>query len=112
MKKSIAPLVKLFQLNGYVRVQNKARKQALGAKYRKGWEVRFVLNTPDEVEQLQQLLRDAGFRPGKPFKKHSRLVQPVYGKAVVDYFHPQMKRKRRKRAHLQHEEASLESQGA
>jgi len=79
-------LEKFFQRNGYVRVPNYHLKQKLGAKYKKGWETRFVLRTSRELAQVQQLLCDAGFNPGNPFTKHGRLIQPVYGKQAVDYF--------------------------
>ncbi|MBI4712868.1 MAG: hypothetical protein HY762_06185 [Planctomycetes bacterium] len=79
-------LEKFFHRNGYVRVQNYNLKQKLGAKYHKGWEVRFVLKTPRELTQVYQLLCEAGFKPGNPFTKHGWLIQPVYGKQTVDYF--------------------------
>jgi hypothetical protein len=79
-------LEKLFQRNGYVREQNSYLKQKLGAKYKKGWEVRFVLRTQRELAQVHQLLYDAGFKPGNHFTKHGRLIQPIYGKQAVDYF--------------------------
>jgi len=75
-----------FRQDGYVRVVNKARRKEMGRKYRKGYEVRLVVKTPPELTQVRQLLRQIGFKPGKPFEKHRRIVQPIYGKAAVEWF--------------------------
>ncbi len=81
-------LEEFFRRNGYVRAPNQHLKQKLGAKYHKGWEIRFVLRTPKELTQVQQLLCDAGFKCGNHFTKHGRLILPVYGRHAADYFRP------------------------
>ncbi len=58
----------------------------MGQKYKKGYEVRLVVKTWREVMRIRQLLHCVGFKAGRPFKKHSRIVQPIYGKAAVEWF--------------------------
>lgn len=88
MEKPELFLTQFFQRNGYVRVPNRETKKELGKSYKKGYEVRFVLETQSELDQVRDLLMQAGFKPGKPFKKHSRIIQPVYGKRAVGFFQP------------------------
>ena len=75
-----------FRQHGYARVSNKKRKKELGQNYKKGYEVRLVATTRTELRQIRQWLRQAGFKAGKPFQKGTRIVQPVYGKATVEWF--------------------------
>ncbi|RME48593.1 MAG: hypothetical protein D6791_02890 [Chloroflexi bacterium] len=80
-------LRELFQRNGYVRVPNEKRRQEVGSqKYKKGYEVRLVANSEEELEEIRQALRQLGFRPARPFQKHRQIVQPVYGKQAVEWF--------------------------
>jgi hypothetical protein len=82
-------LKQLFRLNGCVRVPNRKRIKRLGRqKYKKGYEVRLVAATRQELKQIRQLLRQIGFKPAKPFRKARRIAQPVYGKAAVKWFAP------------------------
>ena len=75
-----------FRRSGYVRVANQTRRKEMGQKYKKGYEVRLVGKTRAELTQIRRLLRRVGFKAGKPFEKHSRIVQPIYGKAAVEWF--------------------------
>jgi hypothetical protein len=77
-------LREFFRRNGYLRRPNEDRRRKLGPKYKKGWELRFVLSTRTELTQVRRLLRQLGLRRAKPFKKHTRWVQPVYGKSAID----------------------------
>ena len=79
-------LKKLFKASGYVRLAHRELREKLGQKYKKGYEVRFVLSTKTELNQARQWLSQMGFKPGKPFAKHRRVVQPVYGRAAVEWF--------------------------
>jgi hypothetical protein len=38
------------------------------------------------VRAVRRLVRAVGLRPGKPFAKHGRIVQPVYGQTAVRWF--------------------------
>ncbi len=82
-----ALLAQFFRQSGYIRRPDVERREQLGyTRYKKGYEVRLVVRTQRELAQVRRLVRQAGFAPGKPFQKHHQLVQPVYGKAAVDYF--------------------------
>jgi len=80
-------LRELFRRNGYVRRQNLVRVVNEGwGRYRKGEEVRLVANSAQELRLVRQLLRQAGFTPGRPFAKGQQYRQPVYGRQVVARF--------------------------
>ena len=81
-----ARLAEFFLRSGYMRMPRHERRQKLGRRYRKGWEVRLVLNSEDELNEVRRLLEQAGLKPGKAFKKWSRWVQPIYGKQAVNFF--------------------------
>lgn len=78
-------LLYYFRRNGYVRVADLTRRKKEGAqRYKKGWEVRFVLDSEAEVREVREALRALEFKPGKVFLKSTKLVVPVYGKRVSD----------------------------
>jgi hypothetical protein len=79
-------LVALFRRNGYVRVVNEERRRELGQKYKKGYEVRLVARSKEELENMRRSLEKVGFKPGKPYKKRAQFVQPIYGKSAVAWF--------------------------
>ncbi len=81
-----ARLAQLFERNGYVRLPHEERRRELGSKYEKGWEVRLVLNTQSELDEVRPLLERMGLKPGRPVKKSNQWVQPIYGKQAVDLF--------------------------
>lgn len=79
-------LAQLFQRNGYIRAPREERRQEIGRRYHKGWEVRLVLNSEEELEEVRGLLEQAGLKAGRPFKKSRQWAQPIYGKGAVDIF--------------------------
>lgn len=79
-------LKEIFTRNAYIRVPNEALRKELGEKYKKGYEVRFVAKTENEIEALRRLLVEAGFSPAKPFRKAQQIILPVYGKQAVAWF--------------------------
>ncbi len=79
-------LAYFFRRNGYVRLPDKKLRKELGQKYKKGYEVRLVANSQEELNKMRQLLMRVGFRPGKPFQKRKQFVQPIYGKRSVEAF--------------------------
>jgi hypothetical protein len=81
-----ALLVGLFLRNGYVRSPSETRRDREGREYKKGYEVRLVLNTREELAQARRLLAQAGLRAGRPFAKHRRIVQPIYGREALERF--------------------------
>lgn len=76
-----------FRRNGYVREADLAKRRASGSQsYKKGYEVRLVLESEAELREVARALKVAGIAAGKPFTKHSKLIQPIYGKAAVAWF--------------------------
>lgn len=76
-----------YRRNGYVRRCNVERRDALGAQvYKKGDEVRLVAHSFAELAVIRRLLRAAGFKPGRPFRKARQYRQPVYGRGEVARF--------------------------
>jgi len=75
-----------FERCGYLRRYDPERRAREGQGYKKGFEVRFVLESKAALPVLRRLLTAAELRPGKPFRKHRRIVQPVYGAKTVEWF--------------------------
>lgn len=61
------------------------RKEGKGS-YKKGYELRFVVCSEEELAELRQCLQNAGFKPSAPFRKSTRILQPVYGKENMERF--------------------------
>jgi hypothetical protein len=78
-------LLEYFQRNGYMRFPNmKQRKN--NPNYKKGHEVRLVLYSREELDEVISLLELVGLSGGRPFQKNQQVVQPIYGKDAVDAF--------------------------
>lgn len=76
-------LATFFRRNGYVRRSDPARRAEEGQRYKKGDEVRLVAASDSELAEIRALLRRAGIKPARPFRKGNTWRQPVYGVAVV-----------------------------
>jgi len=74
-----------FGRSGYVRIQQTDRMKE-GRTYHKGEEVRLMAGSQAELKTIRRLLRAAEFSPGKPFLKHERWCQPLYGRTEVARF--------------------------
>lgn len=83
---TVAQLRAIYVRNGYVRRLNAKRRRKEKRGYHKGDEIRLVAESTRELREIGQLLRSAGFEPGTPFAKHSRWVQPLYGRNAVAEF--------------------------
>lgn len=87
---AVLELVAFFLRNGYVRRHNSARYAAVGyMKYKKGYEVRLVANDDAELARILLLLKDSGFKPGRPFRSDKTGGQyrvPIYGREQVARF--------------------------
>jgi len=80
-------LAELYRRNGYVRRQNAERLARDGAQhYKKGDEVRLTARSLGELATIRRLLRQAGFKPGRPFRHAHQLRQPIYGRQEVERF--------------------------
>jgi hypothetical protein len=83
----LALLAGFFRRNGYVRWQDARRQRREGYwAYKKGDEVRLVAESLRELALIRRLLRRAGFRPGRPFRKGRQYRQPLYGRPAVARF--------------------------
>lgn len=86
-RKAIQELAAFFDRNGYVRCPNASQHEAKGSQlYKKGYEIRLVANSRNELNRIRKFLREAGFRPGAPFAKANQFGQPIYGKEAVARF--------------------------
>jgi hypothetical protein len=77
-------LTEFFRRNGYVRRQDPARLTEGSRSYRKGEEVRLVAISIQELKLIRRLLREAGLKPGRPWRKDNRIRQPIYGRDQVE----------------------------
>lgn len=69
--------------NSCLRRPSSLRRKEGAEAYKKGWELRIVLDSSFELEQLRRLLRAAGQSPAKAYRKRQKWVQPVYGREAV-----------------------------
>lgn len=72
-----------FRRSGCIRWRQPRRADAGGVPDHKGYEIRITVYDLTELQELQELLTSLGIRFGRHFAKHSALVLPIYGKAVV-----------------------------
>ncbi len=79
-------LAKLLERNGCLRLPNAARRVHEGPAYKKGYEVRFLAMSWEELDHIREMLAVCSLKPGQPYVKHSRIVQPVYGRQAVELF--------------------------
>lgn len=85
--RAVRLLTSFYRRDGYTRRQDADRLAAEGSqRYRKGDEVRLVARTLEELQLLRRLPRQAGFEPGRPFRKGRQYRQPVYGREPVARF--------------------------
>lgn len=84
-------LATIFQESGYMRRRSAELAEELGPYgYKKGDEVRLVVNSQAELRRVRALLKTVGLTPGKAFQKHARWVQPLYGAEAVQFFLKQL----------------------
>lgn len=76
-------LAEYVRANSYARVPNVERQDEGWNAYKKGYELRIVVKTQNDIKTLRRLLLDAGINPGKAFRKARQWVLPVYGKQAV-----------------------------
>jgi hypothetical protein len=80
-------LAEHFRRNGYVRPPAAKRLAAPGyGEFRRGFEFRLTADTRSELRRVRDLLRKAGFTPGRPFVKGRQFRQPVYGRTELERF--------------------------
>jgi len=83
-------LTAFFRRNGCVRRHDAERYAREGCmQYKKGEEIRLVANDIEEQERILRLLKRAGFKAGRPFRKGPQRAQscvPLYGREQVARF--------------------------
>lgn len=72
-----------LQRNSCLRRPNSLRKKEGAEAYKKGWEMRIVVESATELTQLRRLLRKSGQTPAKAYRKRNKWIQPVYGREAV-----------------------------
>jgi|GEM_PF-932405 len=73
-------LEQAFLKNGYIRTRNERRlKKEGGLNYRKGFEVRLVLENKQELKLIQAAIVALDYNLSKTFINHGHIVQPIYG---------------------------------
>ena len=82
----VKQLAAYFHRNGYVRRVDAVRRIVDGQLYKKGAEVRLVADTRVELAEIRRLLKQAGFKRGRPFTKANQWRQPLYGVEEVARF--------------------------
>ena len=83
----VRQLAEFFHRNGHVRRQNAKRYRKEGHRqYKKGDEIRLTANTKTELRTIRRLLKQAGFKPGRPHVHYNQYRQPLYGREAVDRF--------------------------
>lgn len=85
---SIADELAIFYYrNGYVRRADPKRLTGPRTElYKKGSEVRLTAESYKEMLAIRRLLKAAGFKPGKTFRKGGQYRIPLYGHDQVDTF--------------------------
>lgn len=86
-KKAATELAALFARNGCIRCPNPKRLAKLGAqKYKKGSEVRLMVESEEELTHVQELLDTLDFTSGRPFAKARQICIPIYGNEQTSRF--------------------------
>jgi hypothetical protein len=78
-----AVLRDFWRRGGYVRRPDPDRRVEGHHSYKKGWELRFVMENADDAFTILELLQRAGIPNGRAFRKNGRIVLPVYGRRAV-----------------------------
>jgi hypothetical protein len=86
LRRVVESLAEHFRRDGYIRWQNSRRASREGRDYHKGDELRLAARSQSELRRIRRLLREAGFKPGRPFVKGRQFRQPLYGRQSVVRF--------------------------
>ena len=70
-------LLARFLATGYVRSADPEKRRQDGRRYRKGYEVRIVLEAAADVRRVRAWAEALGLRAGSSYAKHNRLVLPL-----------------------------------
>lgn len=84
LNSAVSTLKAHFNDRAYLRVPNPDRMDEGHEAYKKGFELRFVMDKRKDLTSVRKALADAGFRVAKAFEKNSKFVQPLYGREQVE----------------------------
>ncbi len=79
-------LFEFFMRCSSVRQPKAERRAEEPSTYKKGWELRLVLEDLDELEEARRLLSRIRLKPGRPYRKGRKWVLPIYGREAVAAF--------------------------
>ncbi len=80
-------LAHFFARGGCVREPRPARFGEGSQRYKKGWEVRILVDNHGDLVEVRLLLTAIGLTPARPYRKYGeRFVQPVYGLTAAELF--------------------------
>jgi len=83
LQKPIKIISRCLHSNAYMRLPNEERRKTDKQKYKKGYEIRFVAKSDPEHREIADALKECGFNPGKPFKKGTQIIVPLYGREAL-----------------------------
>ncbi len=79
----IDQLTALFDQQGYMRRPDKKRRRKTPASYKKGYEIRLIAHSREELLSIRRLLETCGIKLGRAFEKGAQWRQPIYGREQV-----------------------------
>ncbi|MEW6685195.1 MAG: hypothetical protein AB1393_03195 [Candidatus Edwardsbacteria bacterium] len=102
-KREIVKFIRrLYEERGYLKIKRQTHTS------HQGQELRFSTTSQSEANSLKKAMKALGFKSGKPFEKHSRIIIPYYGaEQVLNFFkliNPCQKRGRRETVNGRREE--------
>ncbi len=68
------------------RIEKRVLRESKKQKYKKGFEVRIVVEDDTEYQELIQALCICDITAGRPYAHHSYWIVPIYGKKQVEWF--------------------------
>lgn len=71
--------------SAYHRIPDPQRMAEGYERYKKGWELRFVVGDAEEAERVVAAVERLGVRCGQPFAKSRSFVVPVYGQTAIQF---------------------------
>jgi len=81
---AFATLKKVFLRNGYLKVKDEDQAENAGSQvYKKGYEVRLIPDTKQELSLIRKAIASMDLYVAKPFQKHNNTIQPIYGKEIT-----------------------------
>lgn len=84
--KAAKELGRFYRRRSALRWPDFYRRATENQDYKKGYEIRLIADSPEELGRIQRLMIGLGFKPGAAFVKRTQFVQPLYGREPVVRF--------------------------